>query len=358
MEKKRREIDFSNQVFYIGIDVHKKSWAVTIRNSGIEIKTMSMEPNPTKLTAYMQTHYPSGTYRSVYEAGFCGYSIDRELRACGVENIVVNPASIPINHKEKLRKTDVIDSRKLARELEKESLCGIYIPDVNEEGFRSLCRLRSQLVGDQTRVKNRIKSLLDFLGVSEQETSGQRNWSGSYIKKLQERRFEDVYAQKTLQNLLSQLQEMKTRIADLMQQIKEDVRKDEKKLVIIKRLMTVPGIGFTTAIILYSELMNMERFSRFDKLCCYIGLVPDVRSSGEKETVIGLSKMHLSHVRSILIEAAWTAVRNDAALTAAFSELSKRMCKQKAIIRISKKLLNRIMCIWKHNEEYVTGVVA
>ncbi len=66
---------------------------------------------------------------------------------------------------------------------------------------------------------------------------------------------------------------------------------------------------------------------------------------------------HNKYLRSLLIEAAWIAVRKDPALTASFNEYIKRMSKQEAIIRIAKKLLNRIRTVWMKNTEYVCSVV-
>jgi uncharacterized protein YqfB (UPF0267 family) len=73
MEKKNKILDFSNQNFFIGIDVHRVSWNVTIRNNHMDLKTYSMNPQLEELKKHMEQHYPKGNYYSVYEAGFSGY---------------------------------------------------------------------------------------------------------------------------------------------------------------------------------------------------------------------------------------------------------------------------------------------
>ncbi|MHB8338077.1 MAG: hypothetical protein ACYDEE_11740 [Ignavibacteriaceae bacterium] len=80
MKKESKKLDFSNQLISVGIDVHKKSWTVTIQIAGQQVKNFSMDPNPEKLSNYLHTNYPGGIYQSVYEAGFCGYWIDRQLQ--------------------------------------------------------------------------------------------------------------------------------------------------------------------------------------------------------------------------------------------------------------------------------------
>jgi transposase len=111
-----------------------------------------MNPDPEELLRYLQRNYPNGNYVSVYEAGFCGYWIDRQLRALGIKNIIVNPADVPTKHKEKRNKSDKIDSRKLARELSNNPIEGIYIPNEENEAIRGLSRLRIKLTKDQTRI--------------------------------------------------------------------------------------------------------------------------------------------------------------------------------------------------------------
>jgi hypothetical protein len=106
---------FKGQHFFIGLNVHKKNWAVTIRLQKITLKKLSMDPLPEQLYKYLTTHYPDGVYHSVYEAGFCGYWIHRRLVELGIENIIVNAADIPTSHKEKDHRQDKIDSAKLAQ---------------------------------------------------------------------------------------------------------------------------------------------------------------------------------------------------------------------------------------------------
>ena len=71
-----------------------------------------------------------------------------------------------------------------------------------------------------------------------------------------------------------------------------------------------------------------------------------------------MSFRHNQYLRPLLIEAAWTAVREDPAMTLKFKELSKRMKSQDAIIRIAKKLVKRIRHVWLKQEQYVYALVA
>ena len=172
-------LSFINQVFYIGIDVHLKSWTVTIRTAGSEIKTFKMDPVPEQLAAYLRKNFPDGTYMTVYEAGFCGFWIHHKLIELGIANIVTHAADVPTTQKEKQQKSDPRDSRKLARELECNNLKPIYVFSLEDHTLKSLCRLRESLGKDLTAIKNRICSYIHLFGKAIPEET---RWTGKFQK--------------------------------------------------------------------------------------------------------------------------------------------------------------------------------
>lgn len=162
--EQRKAISFKGQNIYVGIDVHLKSWSVTILSETSVLKRMSQSADPDALHRFLTSYYPEAEYYSVYEAGFCGFWIHDRLTELGMHNIVVNPADVPTMGSEKLRKTDAVDSRKLAVSLRARQLKGIYTPDGEALEIRSLIRLKNSITKDMTRQKNRIKSQLRYLG--------------------------------------------------------------------------------------------------------------------------------------------------------------------------------------------------
>jgi len=354
---KNTKLNFTGQNIYVGIDVHKKSWDITIILNGMKVKKFSMNPKPKELYNYLTKHFPNGDYYSVYEAGFSGFWSDRELRSLGVNNIVVNPADVPTKSKERRKKTDRIDSGKLARELSVDHLDGIYIPEEKAEALRVLVRLRRQLVTDQSRQKNRIKSLLLFLGERVPEDVEEKHWSKRYIMALRNLPINQEESKIALLELLYTLEAIRNQIASVVKQLRNYVAKDKELSKTINLLTTIPGIGFVLSIILYSEIIDIKRFGRLDELAAYVGFSPAVYSSGEKEITLGLSKQKNKYIRNFLIEASWIAIRRDAALQMAYGKLCNRMPGNKAIIRISKKLLNRIRYVWMTQNPYQFSVV-
>jgi transposase len=109
---------------------------------------------------------------------------------------------------------------------------------------------------------------------------------------------------------------------------------------------------------LITEIIDIRRFSRFEHLCSFVGLVPSVYASGETSFSRGMTFRHNQYLRPLLVEAAWTAIRKDPAMTLKFHELRKTMSPQLAIIRIAKKLLRRIYHLWKLQDQYVYALVA
>lgn len=352
-----KQINFENQNFFIGLDTHLTNWKVTVRSNGIELKTMSMDPSPQQLCKYMHRNYPGGIYNSVYEAGFCGFWIHRELANLGFNNIVINPADVPTKHKEKKYKRDKVDSRKLARELENGSLEAIYIPDESIEHLRALHRLRYQIVKSKTRIKNRIKSLLHFHGVPIVERSEISHWSGRFIKWLRSIQFSYEPGNENIQILIDELEYQRSQLTKVIRSLRKYCQELGVSEIIDLIRSSVPGIGMISAVTLYLEIIDINRFKGLDNLACFVGLIPSADSSDDTDKDNQLTSRRNKYLRHILIEAAWVAVRKDPALTMAFNKLTRRMIPQKAICRIAKKLLNRIRYVWKNKQPYVSSVV-
>ena len=133
-----------------------------------------------------------------------------------------------------------------------------------------------------------------------------------------------------------------------------DIRKIKK---LIELLMTIPGIGIQSAWIITTELEDIHRFKNFDQLAGYVGFKPDIYSSGEHTVNKGITRQCNHLLRETLVECAWMAIGKDPALTQAYYNYKKRMHYNKAIIRIAKKLLNRVRFVWINEKPYEIGKV-
>lgn len=358
MQTQRNELKFDGQNIYVGIDVHLKSWNVTIMSEQLHLKTFNQAPDPFKLMTYLNGNFPNANFVSAYEAGFCGFWIHRKLTALGVNNIVVNAADIPTTQKETTSKSDPVDSRKIARFLRSGELTGISVPNIETEGDRILLRSRYQILQDLGRFRRRIKSLLYFQGVTyPKEIENTTHWSARFIKWLSDDvHFESESARQSLSLLVTEAIHLRTLLLDVNSRIKKlsMTALYEKK---IKLMKSVPGIGITTGMTLLAEIEDISRFSNTDKFAGFVGIVPTCHSSGEKEAFGEITFRGKKLLRTYLVESAWIAARIDPALSKAFSDLCMRMPVNNAIIRIAKKLLNRIYYVLKNEREYKLCVV-
>jgi transposase len=353
---KRNKVDFTGQPIFIGLDVHKKSWKVSIYTRHGEYKNFSQPPHPAALVHYLRHHFPGAMYYAVYEAGYCGFWIHDQLVQEAIDCIVVNPADVPTKNKEQRRKRDRVDCRKLARGLRNNELEGIYVPPRAKLEDRSLIRTRLSMGRKQSRCKNQIKSMLLFYGIVIPEQREMGHWSRRFIQWIEGIRMERASGDLALKFHLEELYHLRQILAKLNRAILA-LSRTEQYRPWVSLLRTVPGISTLTAMILLLELGEITRFPSLDQLCTYVGLIPDIQSSGEKEHVGGMTQRGHSYLRWLLVEASWVAVRKDPAMMEAFDEYSKRMRKSKAIIRIARKLLNRIRYVLKNQAEYVPCVI-
>lgn len=359
MQTQKTVLDFKGQNIFVGIDVHLKSWAVTVLTDNLVHKTFTQPACADTLSTYLKRNFPGGDYYSVYEAGFSGFWTHYKLNDMGIINIVINPADVPTTQKEHLQKDDPTDSRKLARSLRAGDLKAIYVPNSSTLEDRSLIRLRATLVKDMVRFKQRIKSFLHFYGISipvEFEKSG-THWSKRFMKWLNQGvSLQHESGTQTLKILLQEAEQQRKLLLEILRKIRV-LSRSEKYATNMELLRTIPGVGFITAITFLTEIENIDRFENTDHFAGFVGLIPNRHSTGGKENNGDMTFRGQIDLRKSLIESSWFAARLDPALAMSFNGYVRRMEPNKAIIRIARKVLNRMYYVLKNKSEYVSGVV-
>lgn len=348
-----KKADYSGYRVYVGIDVHKKQWTVTVMTDHKEHRTfVQSPPSGAKLYDYLSRNFPGGDYRSVYEAGFCGFSVHDQLEGAGLRNIVINPADVPTTDKERKRKQDTVDSRKLCDRLRKGQLRGIYIPSLSERREKESVRLLKRLVGDVTRCKNRIKGYLcrSGLEVPEELSSGYVHWSKKFRCWLESQQMDSGLGQATLEAMLSELRSVERAQRQLEKVLVGEFGKRYGREM--ELLRSVPGLGMVARLTLLSEVGDTSRFADLDSLCNYVGLVPDIHSSGEASGAGRMTGRKNNNLLPVLIQSAWCAVGKDPGLLLSYEKLCGRMAGSKGIIRICRKLLSRARHVLLRKERY------
>jgi transposase len=177
------------------------------------------------------------------------------------------------------------------------------------------------------------------------------HWSKKYIEYLRQEIKKSATLSHTIEFLLADLEKNRNMVAEVTRKIRQ-LSLEPRYLRKVDILRSVVGISILTAMTLLTEFGDFRKYKRLDKLVSYVGITPDERSSGEKENKLSITKRGNKFLKHVIIEAAWTAVRKDPALMLAYKNYSKRMLKTKAIVKIARKLINRIRFVLLNEVEY------
>jgi transposase len=355
MTKVHQFVDFANNQIFVGIDVHKKSWSVSLYHEQKYLRTFTQPPSVEALEKFLRRDFPNADYQCGYESGFCGFWIQREFEKKGIKCKVVHPADIPRSQKYKTAKTDKIDSKSIAQALSSGTVTSVYIPDQETESYRSLLRQRNRLQGDLRRCKQRIKSLLCQFGLPVPECFS-KSWSQKFIVWLKTFAIEQSVTRITLNHMIEQMELLRGSFLKINKDIRQLQMKGNNQSL-MTNLTSVPGVGPLTALTLITEIVDIRRFNSFRQLNSFVGLYPMEHSSGDHEHKGNITIRQNKWLRRLLIESAWTAIRHDPALLLTYQEWKKRMTPKRAIIKVARKLLSRIRYVWLHETTYEKGLI-
>ena len=337
---------------FVGIDLHKHRWHVTIRAADVEIFSSSIAGRWQELKKVLN-RYNGCPIHAVYEAGYFGFWLFDHLTQYGVDCIVTPPSLIPQEHGNRV-KTDRLDSRKLARLLAKRLLKGIWVPSAKERFHRQVIRRRRQLVRDRVRTQNRIKSELCFYGIDLPAPHGQ--WSQVYFENLQRIKFKNRWMQQSFNQLLEQYEFLSVQI-DKQTQLLKQLSQLPLYRQRVKILRSIPGIGLLTAMEILLELQDFSRFRRAEQLSAYVGLTPSQYSSADRIRMGRITGAGKNTVRSALVESCWQLIRKDKAMRKKYEQIKARAGGKRAIVAISRKLMLCIRRLLLDNRPYVYELV-
>jgi transposase len=351
--KKYNLIIPKGETVFVGMDLHRYSWHITVICSGEVIFSGAHPPEPEKLLNFLRRYQPN-QIEAVYEAGYFGFSLYELLNETGIQCTVTPPTLLPMEYGNHV-KTDRRDSRKLAYLLSKQMLKAVWVPSPELCAHRQVLRRRQQLMGDRVRVQQRIKSELCFFGISIANPSGP--WSVSFFNRLKEITFGNSYMNRSFLSLLNEYENLNRLIEQQTQLLKElaasNLYADQVQL-----LRTIPGIGLISAMYLLLELGDISRFTRAEQLAAYVGLTPAQYSSGENVRMGRITRCGKSALRAILTEVAWSAIKKDSQLREVYENLKIRRGAKKAIVAVARRLLLRCRRVLLDGQPYRLPVAA
>ena len=253
--------------------------------------------------------------RSCYEAGREGFWLHRALTEMGIENIIVDAASIEVNRRQRRAKTDRLDVEKLVRQLvrywrgEHDVWRVLRIPSAEAEDRRQMHREVEVLKQERMQHRVRMQSLLYTQGVDTKVGSGflkkleqLRNWKGEPVASHMKRRIEDEYDR--LQLVEAQMREVKRKQL-------EDMKggSDDAVLRKVQKLQQLVSIGLGSSWIFVMELFGWRQFGNRREVAAAVGLAPTPYNSGNSEREQGISRAGNRRARKLLTEIAWCWLR-------------------------------------------------
>lgn len=322
---------------FVGIDLHKQRWHVTIRTRDVELFSASITGTWESLQRVL-ARYPGHSLQAVYEAGYFGFRLHDRLSAHGIPCIVTPPSLVPQEYGNRV-KTDRRDSRKLAHLLAKGLLKRVWVPSEEELYHRQVIRRRRQLVRDRVRTQSRIKAELRFYGVHLEEPRGR--WTQVYFESLRSFRFESRWMQESF-NRLIELYEFLSAQIDKQTQLLRELSETPMYRERVEILLSIPGIGLISAMELLLELQDVSRFRRAEQLAAYVGLTPSQYSSADKVRMGRITGIGKNTLRSLLVEASWTLIRKDQVMREKYERIKVRSGGKRAIVAIARTLLLRM----------------
>lgn len=291
-------------ITFVGLDAHKIAINVAMllpgRSNPVTWECGNEKTSVRRMLKKVAREAP-GKVRFCYEAGPCGYALQRWIREAGEECVVVAPSLIPRKPGDRI-KTDRRDARKLA-ELDRAGLLTeVHPPTPEDESARDLCRSREDAHQDLVRSRHRLSKLL--LRRGRQWVEGKKAWGQGHRLWLRSLRFEHPEDQLVLDDYLLAIEQVEARLTALDQDI-ETLSRKERYAEVVAALRCFRGIDTLTAMSLVAELHDFMRFESARGLMAFLGLVPSEHSSGGKQSRGEITKAGNGHVRRLMIEAAW-----------------------------------------------------
>jgi transposase len=338
-KRKLEQVDFVGKTCWVGVDVHKSSYAVAILDEEGQRFEFSTLAEPKKLL--LQLLQMGMIIKAlVYESGPTGYSLAWACQESGVPIVVAAPSRIP-RPITKSGKTDRLDSMKLVELLARDMLRSICIPSREEFALREIERARQRLVKHRREVRQAIRSFLLRNGLKEPPHLD--TWGASAIHDLREMPLPE-YLRLSLDSYLEEHSRILASLAHITKQLSRATIQQghgEK----IKQLRTIPGVGVTISHTFISEIFRPERFTRAEEICAYVGLAPMTHHSGSGKEQAWIRPVGQRYLRSLLVEASWRLIGIDDYYRDFYNRMrSKTNLPQKAITAVARKLL---VLLWR-----------
>ena len=326
---------------YVGVDLHKRTaWFYVIDHNGNKLLSKNLSTNSDVLKHFLE-ELPKPFMLAV-ETTYNWYFFVDLARLYAQEVFLANSFELKAFAK-RHKKNDRIDARLIAGILQKGFLPIVTIADQKTREFRELLRYRMKLIVDRSRIIFRLKALLDALGLK-----GEGDFTT--YKKLREIQTDALCEsyKKITQGYGEQIEALNRRIFGLQKDLESLCRQDPD----VMRLTTIPGLGYFSAALVKTEIIDISRFKNFNRLCAYAGLAPRVSASANKTHHGPLSKNRRKHLQWILLEVAIHFIRALPNNKERFQMIQKRKGHNTAKVALARDMLKVIYHVLKEKRDF------
>lgn len=281
----------------VGLDVHARSVVAAAIDGVTGLIQTRLTPSHEHIRSWLGDL--PGPVAVAYEAGPTGFGLSRSLAAAGIRCEVVAPSKLQRPSGDRV-KTDAKDAVHLARLLRLDEFTAVSIPTVDQEAARDLIRAREDARGDLMRARHRLSKFLLRQGIVY--CDGQA-WTTVHEAWLRRQRFDSPALQMTFESDFDAVLTVKAR-RDRLDDAITAMAADSEFTPLVRRLGCLRGVSNLTALALAVEIGDWHRFSG-NTIGSFVGLVPSEYSSGASRVQGSITKTGNTHVRRLLVEAAW-----------------------------------------------------
>ena len=339
---------------FVGVDVDKKKFVVTMMDHANTRKTLTMPYSADQLIRSVRSRFPGQRPIFAYEAGPTGYGLYDQLTQEKYRCLVVSPSMIPRPANE-LVKTNRLDSLKIAENLRGGQLKSIHVPSVPYRHLRYLVQLRDVGMKSVTAHKCRIKALLLMEGVPFPALAGDVQWTRAVLVRLKELPCAPAVRFK-LDQLLAALEFSRHQVLSAQREIRRFCSQDEEISRCLGYLRSVPGIGAITAAHFLARVGDWRLLNNIRSMAAFVGLVMCENSTGDRVRRGSITTAGDPRLRQKLVQAAWVAIRKDAEMREFYRRIYRSNPRDyaacKAIVAVARKMTMRLHTVLKEQRPY------
>ncbi|MEW5995509.1 MAG: IS110 family transposase [Candidatus Zixiibacteriota bacterium] len=307
---------------YVGLDVHKQTCHATVMDSrGKVVKSGKFQNEPKGFEEFFDDISDAEV---AMEASYCWQPAYELLEGMGYKVKLAHPLKTRIIAEARI-KTGVRDSEALAHLLRADLLPESHVPSKEARELRDLVRLRTYLVRERTRLKSKIRAELAKRGISIEGNPFTRRGRAQLTE----------LGMESVNSCLAVMSAVDERIRKLSGEVERRAEKSEDA----KLLMTIPGVGHFSALLVLAEIDDISRFGDAEKLCSYAGLVPSTHQSGNVAYHGHITKQGSALLRWVLQESVWKHVQYDTRLAHFFRRLARKKGRKIAAVATARKML-------------------